>query len=74
MTAKPENTVQVSLEEAEAAARAWATPENLAELDALTDDEIAAQIAADPDVAPELTDEWFGKARLVIPLRKRRVA
>jgi hypothetical protein len=65
---------RVSLEEARAAAKAWATPENLAKLDAMTDEDIAAQIAADPDAAPELTDEWFENARLVIPLKKRKRA
>jgi hypothetical protein len=64
----------VSIEEARAAAKEWATPENLARLDAITDEDIAAQIAADPDVAPELTDEWFENARLVIPLKGRRRA
>jgi hypothetical protein len=74
MTGKSENIVRVSLEEARAIAKAWATPENLAMLDAMTDEDIAAQIAANPDAAPELTDEWFENARLVIPLRKRREA
>ena len=74
MTGKSENIVRVSLEEARAIARAWATPENLAMLDAMTDEDIAAQIAANPDAAPELTDEWFENARLVIPLKKRKRA
>ena len=75
MTGKSENTVRISVEEARRRAREWATPENLARLDAMTDEDIAAQIAADPDVAPELTDEWFENARLVIPLKgKRRAA
>ena len=71
MTKKSENTVKVSLEDARAAAAAWATPENLAWFDALTDEDIAAQIAGNPDAAPELTDEWFENARLVIPLKGR---
>ena len=74
MTGKSENIVRISLEEARAAAKAWATPENLAWFDALTDDDIAAQIAANPDAAPELTDEWFENARLVIPLKGRKRA
>ena len=74
MTEKFENTVRVSLEEARAAAKAWATPENLAMLDAMTDEDIAAQIASNPDAAPELTDEWFENARLVIPLKGRKRA
>ena len=71
MTKKSENTVKVSLEDARAAALAWATPENLAWFDALTNEDIAAQIASNPDAAPELTDEWFENARLVIPLKGR---
>lgn len=74
MTGKSENTRRVILEEARKAAKAWATPENLARLDAMTDEDIARQIAADPDVAPELTDEWFENARLVIPLKGRKRA
>jgi hypothetical protein len=64
----------MTLEEAHAAAKAWATPENLAWLDSLTDEDIAAQIASNPDPAPELTDEWFENARLVIPLKGRKHA
>lgn len=74
MTAKSKNTEQVSRDEALAFARKWATPENLARLDALTNDDIARQIAEDADTAPELTDEWFDNARLVIPLKKPRAA
>ena len=74
MTKKSENTIKVSLDEARVAARAWATPENLAWFDALTDEDIAAQIASNPDAAPELDDAWFERARLVIPLKGRRAA
>lgn len=74
MTGKSKNTVQVSRDEAKRIAQEWATPENLAMLDAMTGEDIAAQIADDPDVAPELTDEWFENARLVIPLRGKRAA
>ena len=74
MSEKSGNTARVSHEEALAAARAWATPENLAAFDAITDEDIAAQIAADPDVASELTDEWFENARLVIPLKGQKRA
>lgn len=75
MTRKSENIRRVSLEEARAAAKAWATPENLAWFDSLTDEDIAAQIASNPDAAPELTAEWFENARLVIPLKgKKRAA
>ncbi|MEO7634594.1 MAG: hypothetical protein ABIS38_02975 [Sphingomicrobium sp.] len=64
----------MSLEEVRASAKEWATPENLAKLDAMTDEDIAAQIASNPDAAPELTDEWFENARLVIPLKGRKRA
>src|SRR3954447_7685620 len=37
---------------------------DLANIDATTDEDIARQIAEDPDTAPELTDEWFDKADL----------
>lgn len=74
MTEKSENIRRVSREEAERIAREWAKPENLAMLDAMTDEDIAAQIASNPDAAPELTDEWFENARLVIPLKKRKRA
>jgi hypothetical protein len=74
MSEKSERTVRVTRAEAEAALREWATPENLARLDAMTDEDIAAQIADNPDAAPELTDEWFENARLVIPLKSRKHA
>ena len=74
MTKKSESTVRITIEDARAAAKDWATPENLARLDAMTDEDIAAQIAANPDAAPELTDEWFENARLVIPLKGRKRA
>ena len=74
MTGKSENTVKISREEALAFARAWATPENLAKLDAMTNEDIAQQIAEDSDVAPELDNEWFENARLVIPLKGKKAA
>ncbi len=74
MTKKSENIRQISREEADAAAKAWATPENLAWFDALTDEDIAKQIADNPDAAPELDDEWFENARLVIPLKNKKAA
>lgn len=74
MTEKSENIRRVSREEAKRMAQEWATPENLAKLDALTDEDIARQIAENPDAAPELTDEWFENARLVIPLKSRKHA
>ena len=74
MTKKSENTVRITSEQARAAAKEWATPENLAWFDALSDEDIAEQIASNPDAAPELTDEWFENARLVIPLKGRKRA
>ena len=71
MTKKSDNTVKVTPERL-TAARAEITPEFLAWFDALTDEDIAAQIASNPDAAPELTDEWFENARLVIPLKGRK--
>ncbi len=73
MTKKSPNIVKVTPERLEAAI-AWMTPERLAALDAMTDDDIAAQIASNPDAAPELTDEWFENARLVRPLKNKRAA
>ncbi|WP_374133226.1 hypothetical protein [Sphingomonas sp. 28-62-20] len=73
MTKKSPDTVTVTPDRL-AAARAWMTPERLAALDAMTGEDIAAQIASNPDAAPELTDEWFDNARLVIPLKGKRAA
>ena len=70
---KSNNTVIVT-DDMLAKAEAEITPEFLAWFDALTDEDIAAQIAANPDSAPELTDEWFENARLVIPLKGRKRA
>ena len=74
MTGKSENTVRISREQALVAAKEWATAENLARFDSMSDDDIAAQIAGNADAAPELTDEWFENARLVIPLKNRKAA
>lgn len=71
MTKKPEHTIAVT-PEVLAEAMAWMTPERIAWLDSLTDEDIAAQIASNPDAAPELDDQWFENARLVIPLKGRR--
>jgi hypothetical protein len=43
-------------------------------LDAMSDADIARHIANNPDAAPELADEWFENARLVIPLKTRKHA
>lgn len=39
---------------------------DLVKLDATTDEDIARQIAEDPDTAPELTDEFFERADFYI--------
>ena len=70
---KSNNTVIVT-DDMLAKAEASITPEFLAWFDSLTDEDIAAQIASNPDAAPELTDEWFENAHLVIPLKKRKRA
>jgi hypothetical protein len=67
-------TTTSTMEQAHNALAEWATPENLAWFDALTDEDIAAQITSNPDAAPELDDAWFERARLVIPLKGRRAA
>ena len=41
-----------------------------ARVDALTDDDIEADIKSDPDAAPILDGEWFLKAKLVMPETK----
>jgi uncharacterized protein (DUF4415 family) len=45
-----------------------------ARVDALTDEEIEASIRDDPDVAPELDDEWFRTATLVMPKSKEQIS
>lgn len=45
-----------------------------ARVDALTDREIAAAIASDPDAAPILDAEWFKGATLELPERKQAVS
>ena len=62
MTEKSENTV-VATPQMIAEATAWVLrSENLAALEAMTTDDIAAQIAANPDAAPELDGDWFDRA------------
>jgi uncharacterized protein (DUF4415 family) len=45
-----------------------------ARVDALTDEDIAAAIRDDPDVAPELDAEWFATATLVMPEPKQQIS
>ena len=40
----------------------------------MTDEDIAAQIRDDPDVAPELDAEWFATATLVMPTPKKQIS
>ena len=42
-------------------------------VDALTDEEIEAAVQGDPDAPPILNHEWFEKAELVLPGRKRPI-
>jgi uncharacterized protein (DUF4415 family) len=58
---KKNNIVRVCAEDLRAGVTDWAA------VDALTDEEIEAAIASDPDAAPELDDEWFRNAVLVRP-------
>ena len=73
MTKKLPNIIKVT-PDLLAKAHAWMTPERLAAFDAMTDEDIAAQIASNPDAAPELDDAWFDRARLVTPLKRRKAA
>ena len=45
-----------------------------ARVDALTDEEIDAAIRDDPDAAPELDEEWFRTAALVMPKPKEQIS
>lgn len=42
--------------------------------DAITDDDITAQIRDDADVAPELDADWFASATLVMPRPKEQIS
>jgi uncharacterized protein (DUF4415 family) len=44
-----------------------------ARVDRLTDEEIAAAAAADPDAAPILTEAWLRQAKVMPPLVKQGV-
>jgi uncharacterized protein (DUF4415 family) len=45
-----------------------------ARVDALTDEDIAAAIRDDPDAAPELDEDWFAGATLVMPRPKEQIS
>jgi uncharacterized protein (DUF4415 family) len=59
--AKKSSIVRVRAEDIKGGDTDWAA------VDALTDEEIEAAIASDPDAARELDDEWFRNAVLVRP-------
>jgi uncharacterized protein (DUF4415 family) len=40
----------------------------------LTDAEIEKAVQSDPDAAPILDDEWFAKAKVVLPRKKTPVS
>jgi len=46
-----------------------ATKTDFKRIDALTDAEIEEAIKSDPDAAPIADDEWFRKAKIVMPER-----
>ena len=68
MNETSENTVVITPELLEEARRK-VTPELLAWLDALTDDDIDAMIVADPDAAPALDDAFYARATVVRPFK-----
>lgn len=47
---------------------------NWRRVDALTDADIAAAVAADPDAAPLLNRAWLKKAKLVLPPDKELIS
>lgn len=59
--AKRSNIVRVSAKDLKPGGTDWAR------VDALTDEQIEAAIASDPDAAPILDEEWFRNAVLVQP-------
>jgi uncharacterized protein (DUF4415 family) len=42
--------------------------------DAITEEDIARQIRDDSDVAPELDEDWFASATLVMPRPKEQIS
>ena len=47
---------------------------DFARLRQMTDAEIDRQIAADPDVAPEIDDSWMADAELLVPQTKQAIS
>lgn len=60
------DTVVRSLEELVRRREAGITTSDWERVDALTDEDIESAVAEDPD-AELLTDDWFRRARLVLP-------
>ena len=63
-----ETVTRRSLEEAGTGRTDWDRVERL------TDAEIDASVAADPDAAPVVDADWFAEAELVMPERKQAVS
>lgn len=63
-----ENIIRRSLASRKTGQTDWAR------FDALTDDDIAAAVAADPDAAPLADDAWFANARIVEPIGKTPIS
>ncbi|MBI1320952.1 MAG: hypothetical protein GC168_18655 [Candidatus Hydrogenedens sp.] len=63
-----ERIVRCSLEDLQPTKTDWAR------VDALTDEEIAAAVASDPDAAPLLDEAWFKTAQVVEPPTKELIS
>lgn len=64
-----ESTVKMSLEEVVRRLESGITSSDWERVDALTDEEITKAVREDPD-QEILTEDWFERARLVIPGEK----
>ncbi len=60
---KRDNIVRVRADELKGGGTAWAR------VDALTDEEIDAAIASDPDAAEPLNEDWFREAYVCVPAK-----
>lgn len=65
---KEKNIIKKSLGGNQASKTDWSR------FDAITDEEIRAAIADDPDAAPILDKEWFIKAELKPPVKKEHIS
>jgi uncharacterized protein (DUF4415 family) len=68
MPVKKDALKKMSSDDAERESTDWTA------FDALTDEDIAASIRDDPDVAPELDEDWFASATLVMPRPKEQIS